>query len=281
MKIINIVSYIKQYAGGPQRGFAKKAPVFLLLFIGLVACEPKEKTTGDKRSAAAIKPDSNIQGSPIKEEVIAPPEEHMFGVEIEEISKDQFYSAKQRESMDKALEKITDFETVQKRLSGIVEFEAGEGYLGIKKINFRSGTLAANIDQLSECAFVAYFPVEDILLLEGGHTTDVSLDLTTGQGTYVVGNPDLATTSPGGKYRLSKVFEGQECFYHFLQEKKQGRFQKVFELNEIFEKKKKRWLCVIEKEFWTDDNTLYFGLLTQYKEEGNEYDYYRVKIIDR
>ncbi|WP_188506269.1 hypothetical protein [Parapedobacter pyrenivorans] len=30
----------------------------------------------------------------------------------------------------------------------------------------------ANSDLLSECGFVAYFPTEDILLLEGGHTTE-------------------------------------------------------------------------------------------------------------
>ncbi|GGG88942.1 hypothetical protein GCM10007415_23790 [Parapedobacter pyrenivorans] len=86
------------------------------------------------------------------------------------------------------------------------------------------------------------------------------------------------TTSLAGKYRLNKVFEGQECFYHFIQEKKNGKFQKVAGLNEIFEKKTNKWLCVIEGEFWTDDHTLYFGLVTQYNEAGNEYDYYRLKI---
>lgn len=199
---------------------------------------------------------------------------------IEKISSEEFHSAKQNAKVGKPLDKITDFKIVQEKLSGIVEFEDQDNYLGIKKINFRNSPSVNNEVDLSECSFVAYFPGEDVLLLECGHNMDVSFDLTTGQTTYEIGNPNLVTTSPSGKYRWNKIYEGQECFHHFIQEKKNGSFKKIAELNDSFEKKTGKWLCVVEQEFWPDDHTLFFGLVTKYKEGGNEYEFYSVKITD-
>lgn len=199
-------------------------------------------------------------------------------LEIEKLTAAQFDSARRYAHPDKPVLKITDFQTVRQQLSGVVDFVEGDGYLGIKNINFRNGTTSGEKEEFEEYGFVAYFPEEDILLCEGGHTTDVSFDLKTGQETYEVGNPDLITTSRGGTYRLNKVFEGQECFYHFIQKKEGNTYRKVFELGELFEKKMDRWLCVTGKEFWTDETTLYFGLVIEYNDQGNRYDYYRVKI---
>lgn len=246
-----------------------------MLFMGLVSCDQNLKINQHKQPIEITEPSQ-------KEEVsIVKPDLRNTHIIIEKINKDQWHSAKQREKVSKPAEKITDFKTVQKQLAGIVDFSEAEGYMGINKINFRNGTLVQNEEQLLECSFAAYFPAEDILLLEGGHTTDVSFDLGTGQSTYDTGNPGLATVSPGGRYRLNKVFEGQQCFEHFIQERRQGKFKKIARLNEIFEKKTGKWLCVIEKEFWTDDHTLYFGLVAEYKDNGNVYDYYKVKIINQ
>lgn len=254
--------------------FLKKIPAIILLPVVIISCEQKVKTK------KAIDP------KPVNEPVTiqaAPPVKtipHPARLTIEKINAAQFNTATQQEKVSKPLEKITDFKTVQKRLTGVVDFKEVEGYLTVNKINFRNGTSTGNDDQLEECTFVAYFPTEDILLLEGGHTTDVSFNLKTGQKTYDAGNPDLVSTSPSGKYRLNKIFEGQECFYHFIQEKKNGKFQKVFELDKIFKKKFNKWLCVIEKGFWTQDDAFYFREVIQYKETGNTYEYYKVKIID-
>lgn len=201
-------------------------------------------------------------------------------IAIEKISSEEFYAAKQNAKVNKPLDKITDFKMVQEKLSGIVEFEDQDNYLGIKKINFRNSPSVNNEVDLNECSFVAYIPGEDVLLLECGHNMDVSFDLTTGQTTYEIGNPNLVTTSPSGKYRWNKIYEGQECFHHFLQEKKNGSFKKIAELNDTFEKKTGKWLCVVEQEFWTDDHSLFFGLVTKYKEGGNEYEFYRIKISE-
>ncbi len=107
---------------------------------------------------------------------------------------------------------------------------------------------------------------------------DKSFDLKTGKDTYEVGNLNYVITSPSRKYRLNKIFEGQECFNHFIQENENGSYKKILELNEPFEKETGKWLCVTEQEFWADDNTLYFGLVTKYKEDGNEHEFYKVNI---
>ncbi|TJZ62949.1 hypothetical protein FAZ15_01205 [Sphingobacterium olei] len=246
--------------------------VFPLLIV--ISCDRNVKSNGDVPSKVREMP-ANLESSAPLTSRPGP-----INVTIEKISSEDFFSAQQRAKMNKPMEKITDFKIVQQKLAEIVEFEDQDNYLGIKKMNFRNASSVKNEVDLSECSFVSYFPSEDILLLECGHTMDVSFDLTTGQTTYETGNPNLVTTSPSGKYRLNKVYEGQECFYHFIQEKKNGKFKKIAELNDIFEKKTGKWLCVTEKEFWADDQTLYFGLVTQYKEGGNDYEFYSVKISE-
>ena len=254
--------------------FLKTVSVIVSLSTFVLSCDQKVKKNGDAPSKAREVTAIVERPAPLKSST-RPTE-----VAIKKISSEEFFSAKQHAKVNKPIEKITDFKIVQEKLTGIVEFEDHDNYLDIKKINFRNNpSLKSEVD-LSECSFVAYFPSEDVLLLECGHTMDVSFDLTTGQTTYEIGNLKQVTTSPNGKYRLNKVYEGQECFHHFIQEKKSGKFKKIAELNDIFEKKTGKWLCVIEKEFWKDDQTLFFGLVTQYKETGNEYEYYKIKILE-
>lgn len=252
--------------------FLKRIPAVVLLSIVIISCEQKVKTITDHPSK------ETITVKTVEETTVLTPKPTQ--IQIEKINAGAFQSAIQQEKTSKKPEKITDFKLVKKQLAGVVDFKELDGNLLVNKINFHNGTSAGNKDQLEDCTFVAYFPSEDILLLEGGHTTDVSFDLKTGQKTYDAGNPDLVITSPSGKYRLNKVFEGQECFYHFIQEKKNGRFQKVFEIDKTFKKNFNKWLCIIEKGFWTDDNTFYFREVIQYKETGNVYEYYKVKILD-
>jgi hypothetical protein len=258
----------------------KNISIFLFLFSILVSCGHTAKTKQDKQSDILEKDSILNVANPARKDTSIDTKDYIFKVDIKRISIEDFLAAKQKDKTSKPLKKITDFATVQKSLAGVVDFKEMEGYLGIEKIHFRNGAPSADKGLLDECTFVAYFPSEDILLLEGGHTTDVSFDLGTGQETYEAGNPNLVIRSSGGRYRLNKIYEGQECFYHFIQENKNGKFKKILELNELFEKKHNKWLCVIEKEFWTDDYTLFFGLVTEYKEDGNECEYYKMSIIE-
>lgn len=250
--------------------------VSIVVFLSTVALSCDQNVT----SNAGAPPKAREVISTVKRPAPLKSRPHSIKLAIEKISTEEFYTAKQNAKVNKPLDKITDFKIVQEKLSGIVEFDDQDNYLGIKKINFRNGPSVKNEIDLSECSFVAYFPGEDILLLECGHNMDVSFDLTTGQTTYEIGNPNLVTTSPSGKYRWNKIYEGQECFHHFLQEKKNGSYKKIAELNDSFEKKTGKWLCVVEQEFWPDDHRLFFGLVTKYKEGGNEYEFYSLKITD-
>lgn len=256
-------------------GFFRKLSIIVFLSTLVLSCDQMVASNAGTLSKVRTVTANNLKGPTPPKSSSQP-----FELAIEKISSEQFYAAQQHAKANKPLEKITDFKTVQEKLSGIVEFENQENYLGIKKINFRNGPAVKNEVDLSECSFLAYFPSEDVLLLECGHNMDVSYDLTTGKSTYEIGNPSQVTTSPSGKYRLNKIYEGQECFHHFIQKKKNGRYEKITELNDIFERKNGKWLCVVEKEFWSDDQTLHFGLVTQYKEGGNEYEFYIVKIIE-
>lgn len=206
---------------------------------------------------------------------------NILTIKLTEIDSIAFQLAAKSAGTRKLMDKITDFKQVKERLAGVVDFEESEGYLGVKRIHFRNGKTSDGFDELQEFVFVAYFPADDVLLLEGGHTTDVSFNLSSGEGTDEAGNPELAIASPNEMYRLNKVFEGQQCFDHFIQKRTQNTYRKILGLNDLFSKQTGKWLCVIENEFWTNDTTMYFGLVTAYNErQGNEYIYYRLEIKD-
>ena len=248
-----------------QISFLKNIPLIVLLSVTILSCKENKKvprSTLSKEITSANKAEKDS---------VPVPQPNPAQLRIKKINAEVFQSAIPHGKASRPLEKITDFQTVQTRLAGIVDFEEQGDYINVKKINFSAGVSPKSEIDLSECTFRAYFPTEDVLLLECGHTTDVSLQLSTGETTYQVGNLSLVNTSPTGKYRLNKVFEGQKCFYHFIQEKKHGKFQKVFELDKIFKKRFNKWLCIIEKGFWTDDETFYFREAIQYKAAGNVY----------
>ncbi|MEQ7799995.1 hypothetical protein ABDJ41_09280 [Pedobacter sp. ASV1-7] len=167
--------------------FLKKIPAIVLLSVIIISCEQKVKTKSQSNHKS-VKGPVNTQDTASVKSI-----PHPATIAIEKINAAQFQSATQQEKASKPIEKITDFKTVQSQLTGIVDFKEMDGRLRVSKINFRNGTSSGNKDQLEDCTFVAYFPSEDILLLEGGHTTDVSFDLKTGQKTYDAGNPDLVS----------------------------------------------------------------------------------------
>lgn len=193
-----------------------------------------------------------------------------YSVTIEAIDSIQFLSAEKNKKKQKAIKKITDFETAKRLLKGVVEFNQDE----IKKINFRNG----KTKHYEYIYFIGYFPEEDILLCEGGHVSDVSFDLSNGLETADVGNPGLVTSSPTNKFRLNEIDSGQECYEHFLQQNKNGKFTKIIQLGDVFEDKTNKWLCTSERNFWTDDHTLYF-LIKEELEDKVTFEYYKIKII--
>lgn len=198
---------------------------------------------------------------------------------VQKIDSPYFYSTKQKIKLNrKRLAKITDFNQAKRLLKGLVTFDTsvdGDQYHPIKSINFKNGKKLTYDDGL-DCVFVAYYPQEDILLCEGGHTSDVSFNLKNGERTEQTGNPDLFIFSPKCTFRLNSYFGGQECYTFFIQKKSNGQFVKVVQFDEVFEKQTGRWLCRMGDAFWTDENELYF---TQDMLGAKEKQFFRAQII--
>ncbi len=200
-----------------------------------------------------------------------------FSLTIEIIDSLLFYKDKSNTKHTvKPVEKITDIATAKKMLDGIVEFRENENNANLRRILFQNGDIYNNQDFFE---FVAYFPSEDIILFEGGHTSDVSFNLKNGEETDESGNPYYIATGPNDKYRLNGSFGGQQCISYFIQKNINGQFIKVIDLEQVFADVGKLKLCTIHESFWKDETTLYlkdyfFG------EAAGTAIYYRVSIIN-
>ena len=205
-----------------------------------------------------------------------------YSIKVEEIDSIQYYSKQEKIKFSpNPILKISDYKEAKKLLTGIVDFvESGDSdeYHPIKKINFRNGTQLISPTEF-DFTFVAYFPTEDILLCEGGHSIDVSYNLKTGKETEETVNPNLIVASPQNKVRLNGNFGGQECYSYFIQRKINNEFVKIIQLDEKFEKLTKLWLCTIGESFWIDEKTLYLTE-TDFVENGIAKQYFKVEIIE-
>ena len=197
--------------------------------------------------------------------------------DIKKIDSKTYFALKEKATIPTtSLEVITDFEQAKKMLKGrviwgkydeewkFVEDENGEEDEElVYKIVFRNGKIYPI--EYREAFFIAYYPQEDILLLEGGHASDISFNLTTGEETEDVGNPEYIIFSPSKQYRLNGHFGGQECSDYFIQKKINGHYQKFFQMtslhgrgNSELEEKIGIWLCYITDAFWQSDTVLNF-----------------------
>lgn len=179
---------------------------------------------------------------------------------INQISAQEFNTALESYGTWSATTAIEDLSTAKQTLKDVVWFD-NNGL--VKKIHFRNGGVYR--PSFSDAWFVAYFPDEDILLLEGGHTSDVSFHLGTGKQTKNTGNPYQIAFSPNQKYRINAYDGGQECSYYFIEEKQTHGWQKIIELNDVFDSFIKSTPdnlltpCQFNAKFWINDNTLYLG----------------------
>jgi len=193
-----------------------------------------------------------------------------YSIIIEVLDSSQFYTEKHAtKNTNKQLEKITHFETAKKLLNGIVEFyddkEAGDDSHRLRRILFRNGDILNSSNDYAY--FVAYYPSEDVILFEGGHSTDLSYNLKNGKQTEEAGNPDYIVDSPNNELRLNGFYGGQECVSYFIQKNRKGNFENTIPLSEAFIGHKNS-LCGVKEAFWTDNNTLYLKEIANYDEAG-------------
>ncbi|MVZ65307.1 hypothetical protein GQF61_05530 [Sphingobacterium sp. DK4209] len=164
---------------------------------------------------------------------------------------------------------ISDFAKAKEMLKGEVTFGGWNDAYKVDStlegefiafIRFQNGdTINPNYAKYTwDAGFVRYYPSERILLMEGGHTSDFSIDLNQGIAQVdLVGNPAYLLSSPSKKYRLNGYFPGQECSEYFIQQKGTTGYQLLGRLplsvtEEGFD------LCTITDIFWKNDHEFYF-----------------------
>ncbi|WP_172919925.1 hypothetical protein [Capnocytophaga canis] len=200
-------------------------------------------------------------------------------LEIRQISEKEFHTAQSKARKGDSIPKITNFAEAEKLLKDIITFRKDRDWTHFpQEIRFRNGTKLDTIyDLLNEIGFVAYFPTEDIVLFEGGHSSDVSFNLSNGKQTEEVGNPEFVVASPNNKARLNGFYGGQECVFYFIQQYKNGQWQKTIDLEGVFEKITTKMLCNLSA-FWADDATLYLAH-PNYDEQGiMEFIHYKISL---
>lgn len=147
-----------------------------------------------------------------------------ISIETIQISDDEYRSFQKIDHTTNR-QKITDLNTVKKLLKDKVEWRTLVGY-GTVPVSIKiSNGQKLNLNlQNFDMGFVAYYPEEEILLFEGGHTSDYSISVRTGETTLTVGNPEYLIVSPNHKIRLNGYFPGQECSDYFFQEYTNGKW---------------------------------------------------------
>ncbi|WP_153391557.1 hypothetical protein [Chryseobacterium vaccae] len=257
----------------------KKILTLILFAIFLQSCFKKKEEKTITQTTSEIKVSDTIQK---KEPSV---KDVQYNIEVEKIDSIQFYSAETKAgNRQEKITKIENFDEARKLLKGVVEFSEKDEYgenQAVKKIRFRNGKIFQNENDFDGEFFVAYFPGEDILLCEGGHTTDVSFNLKNGLQTEDTGNPDMIVNSPGKAFRLNGHFGGQECSFYFIQRKINNEYVKIIQLDKEFEKQTKTWLCIIGKSFWADGKTLYLTEGSNYTESGVKKRYFKIMIIEK
>ncbi|GGG65989.1 hypothetical protein [Epilithonimonas arachidiradicis] len=257
-----------------------KSKFFQIILITLFAFQScKKETEQENLSKTEVQKPKDTVKSTIVEK---PEKELQSSIEVSKIDSLEYLHFEIKNNINKKkLTKITDFNQAKKLLKGIVEFDENPDFganPAVKKIHFRDGKEYGNTNEYDYYFFIAYYPEEDILLCEGGHTTDISFNLKNGKETEETGNPDYINFSPSGKFRLNGHFGGQECSSYFIQKKIGNDYVKIIQLDEEFEKLTKIWLCIVGESFWADDHTLF---LTESSNFGKAKKYFKVKLIEK
>ncbi|MBL1409227.1 hypothetical protein [Sphingobacterium faecale] len=129
--------------------------------------------------------------------------------------------------------------------------------------------------------FYRYYPTEEILLFEGGHSSDFAIDLRTGiVGAEQVGNPAYILYTPNKQFRLNGYFPGQECSAYFIQRMEGDHYVHFGEIplhltSEGFD------LCTLENIFWNGETELYFRNTYFAAGDDKRLGFFKLKIHSR
>lgn len=194
-------------------------------------------------------------------------------IETVQIDSLKFYSLYQKPIAYKAI-KIELKEEVEKLLLSNVKWKDIKN-LGrvIDEINLQNGQVLHINQESNDYNFHAYYPIEDVILFEGGHNIDISISLKTGETLETTGNPEYIVESPNKKIRLNGWFDGQECSSYFFQEKigESYKYLAVFD----------RDVCNFTKFYWLNNQDFIYTFIDYLSNESEKETYVigRIKHI--
>jgi hypothetical protein len=128
-----------------------------------------------------------------------------------------------------------------------------------------------------DCGFVAYFPELEVLLFEGGHSSDMPFDLNHSADDYNdfwghhAGNPHYHAVSPDKQLRINGRYDGQECVVYFIEKWNPNKKQYNFIGNLTSDS---FWFCYAGDWLWTSSGKVLF------KSGYNSY-YYELELIKK
>ncbi|SIR43045.1 SH3 domain-containing protein [Maribacter ulvicola] len=174
--------------------------------------------------------------------------------------------------------KITSIEKIKKLLASKVKWKDIE-YLGytIDEITLDNGQVLHINQKNNDYSFVAYYPIEEIILFEGGHTSDYSISIKTGESLETVGNPEYIVESPNKNFRLNGWFPGQECSSYFFQEKTKKGYRYLVEFGWGSENYGNN-VCNFDKFCWINDNEFIYSYMDYLGNSGVK-KYFKGKIV--
>ena len=120
------------------------------------------------------------------------------------------------DDVEEAWESLVDeLKDGYRRVRKSLKAQCGKGFLSLAFVYLQIG----NDYEFSE-GNSGYYPEYGILLLEGGHSSDMCFSIKTGESDLTIGNPEYIISSPKNTYRLNGSFGGQECISYFFQKKR-------------------------------------------------------------
>lgn len=177
---------------------------------------------------------------------------------------------------------IRDFSQAKKMLVGVVDFDASDisyqqSPIRVHARNGKEIDLKETV-YYQEAYFDRYYPSEDIVLFEAGHSSDFSINLKTGEmGAERVGNPYYIRYSPKKLFRVNGYFPGQECSSYFLQQQIGQDSYRYYAAIPIHLSDEGFDLCYIEDLFWISDREMYFRNFF-YGAQSERLGFFRLKI---
>ena len=208
-------------------------------------------------------------------------------VQLDSLTKINFQELKNKAHKNTIkLRKITNLDSIKELLKDRVEWVTSGFEDDMERDDALKSIITAHGQKLiisqvgNDYGFVdeddwsGYYPEEEILVLEGGHSSDVCFSIKTGENTETIGNPDYIISSPNNMYRLNGYFGGQECISYFFQYKEASEFKYLTEFGWDYD------VCTFKEFYWLTDTTFIYSRMDYVNDSVNgEKKYFKGKIV--